>query len=678
MSSARTFLEQQLKRQLSSVSLDAAVLQGRGLAYARARLYLLAPRALLRTLIHGLELWILTLDFPLEFLLPLLTMRTLPAAVSGFHWGALEAMRSSVRTDAHSRAERARASTEAWLVWTSTLCLLGTLLVVGLIGTAETVEAGPFGLYGLFGIVTVVTLSIDLVTRTYYAGVYALGRAYRPSWSFFLPELCEISLLVLMHPALGPFALHAAVLCGALVRCALTLYYARKAYAARSLLRPHPFRLTQLRNIGALRISFATHNALSILPQQLDRVLLLSLLHAPVASETSIPLSLPYYVLRPILNLSQSWTRVFFPDFVRLKATGVHILQERFQRVLARVASFAGIASGVVACAGAFFGFGLEGFYASLYFIPLCVVRSHFSLMQVRDFALGQHQALFRVSLILGLFLAGLSLTHVSDRASLVALVLLLLTAMYVQQRASAAAWQKPARDIGLPRFLSTLCATKAPVRLTLAQFDKRYARAKALLNALEARAPSACITRVGRTRVLWWEPAELALPRAQIVKLGAGAFRHIESVVAPNGMAALFAPNLQAAMPEDLRHALSGPPAAHALLDQVNALAPPTYWLDLSAPSTPLPGLDPRTFVQIRKAILAEAHGRLQQLRSRSVEVAVYAPAGEPRWVFLWQSHTPVVEAAKALIRAASWRDSLHCPSLATPEPASQALRPR
>src|SRR5690606_29903850 len=120
-------------------------------------------------------------------------------------------------------------------------------------------------------------------------------------------------------------------------------------------------------------------------------------------------------LFRPILNLSQSWTRAFFPDFVRLKAMGVRALEQRFYEILQRVASMAGLLSSLATCVGALIAFDTDGFYASLYFIPLCVVRSHFALTQVRDFALERHRALFYTSLTLGGFLVALSVFQASD-----------------------------------------------------------------------------------------------------------------------------------------------------------------------------------------------------------------------------------------------------------------------
>lgn len=676
MTTTRSWLEQQLRRKRGT-TLDAALLGGQADSYAWIRLRLLLPRALLRTVLHALEFATLTRNFPFEFLIPLFALRALPAMLSGFHWGALETLRIRVRGDARARPARAQAATETWLAWTLGISMAATALVCLAIGSAESEESGPLGIYGSFAVLTALATSLELYARTYYAGVYALGRAYRPPWAFFLPECLEISVLVLSQETFGPFALHLAMITGCLLRNALTLYYARRAYDARSLPVPHPFRIGRLKRFPRQDAVTAVRHAFSILPQQFDRMFLLALLHAPMLASSALPLAAPYYVLRPIFSLAQSWPRVFFPDFVRVHASNVPVLRTRFLRIMRRISFATGAASALLACAASAALFGLGGLLASLWFVPLCLTRSAFSLMQVRDFAFGAQTALYGASLCMASALALLALLDAPDRPMLAMVTLLLLATMLIQRKLATPSRLVPARHVGLTHMLAVLSRVDAPLRLCCAHVDDRYARVRPLLTRMEAALTSGQVARLGRSQLLWWEPIEMALSRLSLAKLSAGTLRSLHVIEADTGLSALNQLSQQTFVPEEVRLALNAqrtdtPPT----FAEIRALAGDCQAIDLEAKDVPRETLadtscGPRTaarakdLARIRQALVAEAHGRPGPRRTGTLDLALalYAPAGEAKYIFLWPKLAPHAAEAAKRIRVASVRDSLKRP---------------
>ena len=202
MSRTRVWLAAQLRAQ-ERPSLDVALLTDRGGRYVASRVSMIGLRAPLRVAVHAAELTFLGRVFPLEFLLPLFALRALPGLLSGLHWGALEALRARVRLEVgRGRRDLAVLATEGYLLLAAALsaCLLGAVLVLTV--TDPDPLAGPFGLYGLFAIVSALAVAIDLWTRTLHAGVFALGRVYRPTWTLFAPDLLELVVIIGAWPAI--------------------------------------------------------------------------------------------------------------------------------------------------------------------------------------------------------------------------------------------------------------------------------------------------------------------------------------------------------------------------------------------------------------------------------------------------------------------------------------------
>jgi hypothetical protein len=671
---ARAFLERRL-RAWSRPSLDLALLTGAGGRYAVSRIGLIGVRALVRTAVHVVELWFLSRQFPLEFLAPLFALRTLPGLLSGLHWGALEGLRVRVRREARdSRRAGARATIEAYLLVAGVGGALLAVAVTALVTRQEDPLVGPLGLYGLFAIVTAVAVAIELWTRTYHSGVFALGRVYRPAWSLLAPDVLDVALVVLLFGAIGPFSLHVVVLASALVRGVIAIVYARRAYRSRGMLPPRVLRLRSLGTLSARDGTSALAQAAATLPLQLDRLLLLALLSAPPPAPTLLALALPYYALRPIAGFAQSWARGFYTDFVRLDALSMGVLRARFERLLARVALVCGLLSVSVFAAGACAMFGARGLEASAWLLPLALVRARFALEQVSRFAYGARAQLIAggAALLLALLLAASLALH--DRAQLLlvtgALLLSLVASALVTARGKRRA---TGSRLPLSAWLHVTSLHRAPIRISIARVDASVASARAVL-ALVARelAGTGHATRVGRAWLLWCEPLATARPRSAWARTLAGTLAELRDVAADTGSAALERARAAAVLPGELGRALAernpADPRAE-LIASAARLVPVAEPIDLRTASRTLARLSAPELALVRRAVLAGAREQHHVPQQAMYQVAVYAPAGEPELVFVWPRGAAGGGELRRAVRLATWRASIatgsdHAPS--------------
>ena len=646
-------------------TLDAALFTGRSARYAASRVSVVGLRAILRTAVHAAEVAILSRDFPFEFLTPLFVLRAMPAFVTGLHWGALEALRTNVRRETGSgRASLARVQVECWLAWTLLTCVLLSLGLTTLVARNPR-EHGADSLYGSFAILCAWMLTSDLVARTYHAGVFALGRVYRPTWTLFLPDFLELGLLIQTYPRLGPFALHLIVLVGTLLRAGITFHTSRRAYLARMHETPSPLRVRALSRLRTEDVWRSAKHALATLPLQLDRMLLIALLRAPAPSPEAMPLALPYYALRPIANYAQAWARTFYADFVRLDVASVTVLRVRFERLLARVSLVTGALSALFVVFGSYVLFGALGLAPALWLAPLSLLRSRFALEQTRAFTYDDLPALVRSGAIL---LGALSipwLVHLNDRAmllfALAALVLVQLGFGRIRSRAKERQLAL-ARRLPVSTWLSCLAAHVGPARIGIALADGKVGPPHALLTVLATRLEQGRAARLGRSWVVWWEPVPEALERSELVVLLGGCAQKLELVTGETGKHALENARQAGLLPAELSKALALParPAHAELRTRAQELVPSVLTLDARQASPELSRLSARELTILRRALVAEAREQDVVPSFSPWHAAVYAPEGEAELLFVFPAHTRDAGLLKRDMRRASWRGSV------------------
>jgi hypothetical protein len=662
----RTFdwLKAEHQRALRRPTLDLALLTESATPYAAARLGLPAARMLLRTLTHTAELWFLARQFPFEFLAPLFALRALPGLLTGLHWGALEGLRASVRADVRrGAAQAATAAIEAHLAAATLIAFSIAAAITALVVQIDDPIEGPLGLYGSFAIVVACTSAAEIATRTHHAGAYALGRVYRPPWTFVLTDTIELLGVLLLWGVFGTFALHLVVLAGSGARCAIALVYSRRMYRQRRVPLPR-LRVRALARLRPAELGSALVHALAAVPLQLDRALLIALLAAPAPS-TALPLAMPFYALRPVLGFAQSWSRGFYTDFVRLDGAGLGLLRVRFERFLARV----GLACGALACAALLAAslalFGTPGLGAALWLTPLVLARAHSSGALLQSFVYGSHRGLLLAGFALLAGLCAAVALRASDRTTAVVITAAWGVATLSATRAAGRARRdrklRP-RKLALAGWLHGLTQHEAQLCLFAARVDRAIATPGALLHVvvreLERRGMPGHVARLGTARIVWWEAAgeEKAIERWAPV-LG-GVVAELRCVPGERGSEALERALEADVLGGELVEALRAPQPS-ALEELAAQLVPGVQTIDLQRADHSVRSLAPHELPQLRRAVLAASRERTVRAHDAQ-RVVVYAPAAEPRIVFVCPERTPSVAALRRAMLHASWRASV------------------
>jgi hypothetical protein len=434
-------------------------------------------------------------------------------------------------------------------------------------------------------------------------------------------------------------------------------------------------RLRALASLERQDLLVAGRGLLSIIPSQLDRALLMSLLVARTAGHQVLPIAAPYYALRPVAGVAQGWARTYYVDLVRMDSLSATLFRQRLERLLLRVSMIAGALAGGTLIAGAALLFGLPGAQAAAWLVPLSLLRSHFSVLQIRALAYARADALAVLSLAMVVVVGCTFYLRMTDR-KLVALVTVLLAVVAVlighaQSRARTRHLSK-ARKLSLGAWLSDLCQQQTPVRLHMACVATRLARPTAVLHQLHSVTATARTTRFGRGWILWWEDGRTPLAPAELAALLSGTCQQHFRCDGGSGLAALSEACRSERLPSELGHALGAAQSADSPRDLRERFArelPTGHLIDAQHASPGLSRLPAGELALIRRALIAETREQHIVPRRAPWQVAVYAPRGEPSLVFVWPAHAAHGGEFRRAVVHASWRDSL---------PLSLGVRPR
>ncbi len=631
----QSWLEREQRAAARGVSLDEALLGGRGFYYAAYRLRYALPRAILRCALHALEVVVVAAVFRFEYVAPLIAIRSALTIGGALWWGALEGLRVRVRQHATRREwQRARIACEAWLSYSVDLCLL---LLLGLF---VWLRFGPwsseaFGIFDAFAIAGVLRLMLESVARTYHAGVFALKRVYRPLWSVLVPDVLEVAAVIALLPLLGLWSLSVVALWGGLGRVLLTFHYSRRAYQSTRLPPPRWLELGRARRKLPLlaELGMARHAAAN-LASRIDAVLVMALLAS--SGKQALYLAVTFHLLQPLFAASQRWAGFFYLDFLTLRLRKSEFLERRFRSLLLRSAlGFALIVVGIVAPLVVW----LKPDFPRPLLGLLCVflmLRSYFGLYQVRAFALHQHGYLVKLS-VGALVAVALSSSGLAAEGAAVPLLLGLLSLLLLWLR------PPPLREShelgGCPRLplLTWLAALKAqkpaaPLWIGLARNTRRAAIPRTrVARALASAIADGAISSVGKHQLLCFGlGAPSSELRRRLIVAGGGCLQSLE-LEAVSGPAQALA-RVAALLGADRQ---SDPVALRALFRRQ---FPEGRILD--AERGALRRVDPATL----RAVSAEISGHAPARRRGALDIAVYAPSGIPRLVFAMDRAAPAV----------------------------------
>lgn len=526
---------------------DDALLTGRAWSYASYRVRYLLIRVILRACLHLAEVMLFSMVFSMEFLGPVILLRSGTAVAGSLWWGALEQMRGKIRDLAFERRFASiRKEIDTWL-------LLAVVVVVLMLGSGTTWvlltpdERLGFSIFDTYALACLLRLAFDIVSRTYHSGMFALRRIYRPLWSLLVCDVLDIAGVLALWPFLGPWSFGIVLAGVGILRAVISLHYSRRAFSL-SKIPPIGFRLL-FRRFDLLPLEdlpAAFRHGLANAASQIDSVLIMALVAASAANDDYLGLAVLFYLVRPFMTAGFGWARLFYFDFKKLELKYSGFFRARFEHFLRRAAlAFAAVMSAMALLwAAAVWGNGPDATMTLL--PPFFVARSYCGLFEVQAFSYGRYRYLLAMTAILGAGILGVALLPFTS-----ATVLLLMTALMALSIVLLGAPKsapRPAASVGratlvsLPRWLQDLTAEAGEVRIAAATIKARLGSATRIMRELVKVVPFGAVTRVGRNQILWFEDAACGVrTEAEIVLGSAGSLASLTAGnVEPNGAVAL------------------------------------------------------------------------------------------------------------------------------------------
>ncbi len=507
-------------------AVEEAILARRFTAYAAKRLSGFVLTRLWSTLLHLVELTLLVELFSARPLVASLAFQNAALVVEALFWGASEALRRRLRELGPSSP--AAALTRRWLTgvtWVAIACVVAPIAQGAWLSRTH---AGTSPVLVAYGIAVGLRLAIDLLLRTFYSGVFAHGRVYRPMATFLVGPLALLGTTWLGWRFVGPWSFPLAVVVATALSRTISFVYIRRAYrisripapALRLVLLPrasrsaHPVRGPAARDVVL--------GALANLGTRLGSVVLLaavvpSLSSAAASEDDEVRmLALSLHLAGPLFVVAASWASVFYHDWKRL--------EDEASAKLARAFGVRLVAVSLVVAACAFCAMVLVvtsfvswGAAEPVVFalVPATLGASVWAAVQLRGFAHGAFldQAASGVAMLVVVWLA-LSENVLGEEGWTVAVavgpwVAILVHLVLVLGRASRVFAGKGKATASLPVFLRVLRATKGEVEVWEARATQQAGPvALRIARALERQGASAgaCV-RLG-AKLLWFERA--------------------------------------------------------------------------------------------------------------------------------------------------------------------------
>jgi hypothetical protein len=646
-----TWLARNARRERRHLTLEDALLTGRSWAYAAFRVRYLLIRVLLRASLHLAEVMLFSMLFSMDFLGPIIVIRTGTAVAGSVWWGCLEQLRERVRELAAARHwASVRQVIDSWLLLAA---LLG-LLSLG--GGAFFILSNPdkhlgFSIFDTYALGCLLRLALDMIARTYHSGMFALRRIYRPLWTLLVCDILDIAVVLALWPLLGPWSFGIALAGVGILRGALTLIYVRRSYR-RSKIPPLVPRLLA-RRLGALpfgELGPALGHGAANATSQIDSLLIITLVMVSSSNDEYLSLAVLLYLIRPFLTAGFGWARLFYFDFKRLERRYSEFFRLRFERFLRMAGlAFAAIMSAIAfVWAGAVWRTGVDLTAALL--VPFFLVRSIYGLYQVQAFSYGRYLYLFSITAALGAGILVIALVPLDSVAVLVLLTgLMTITVLaFGPPKGVPAPKARAGRAaiVSLPRWLALLGGEAREVRVVAVAVDTRLVNIGRIVRELARLTPDCAITRYGRGLAIWFETDRPAghLAEAEVALACAGCVRSLRSGERrAGGRDALREALAAGVLGDSLTRLLTDPIDPHLDGQGLRALFARRFpsGIVLDERGGYLPARKLNLGPDDIQRILIEVSRRSEGVSSRTpslmpVDLAVYCPCGEPRMVFV------------------------------------------
>jgi len=646
------------------LSIEEALVGGRFARYALRRMSWVALMRGLGTVTHLLEFTILLALFSRRGLTTSVVGQNLTLLLDGAWWGALEVMRRRVR-ELDDKAEIWRESSR-WMAWA--VRLAAACLVAGVVAVAARVGRyhRPPTVLDLYLLVCALRAAADVVARTFYSGIWAQRRVFRPFYSMAIGDPLGLLLIAVSWRWLGSWSFPVGLALTVVSSRALVVAYTLRAYRVARLSAPRlrwslPRRgSTPVTPVRAADVLWAAAGNLS---SRIGATLALAtMIRKPFDNVYGDPFPYVAQLAVPLVTAASSWARVFYHDLKRLEGELAALLTRRLQRWLLLVGlGWALVLCGALAVVAADFVGAFAVRQALFALGPVIVSLSILAALQLGALARGAFVRLFLGSTAACLSLVGA--LWMGARASDVTVGLyagcaiavgVVVLSVGAGARATAAVRALPT----LHAWLRALGRVDGAVRVGALRLDggARLGRIAGDRIAALLGDRGAVVVLARGARLLWFERAPHAVDAVALARASSGLGRAPRLLpVAADGRAALAA-----AVAVGL---LSAPAAvaadSRALLAEFRARFPDGVVATLDGgPSDGVAALAPR----LRQLLWLDACARVhdQRVRLRTpFDVTSYRPRGEIHIVFgVPRSRTTDERSAwRAHVDAANWR---------------------
>jgi hypothetical protein len=515
------WFRRQAAREARIVVLEEALLGGRLWRYAWYRLRYFFATYLVESAAHAVLVLLLFEELGWDNFVLVLVAVAGTTLASQFWWGALEAMRGQVR-DLH-RSGKPHRIAAVIAGWMTLAAIPAALLVVAMLVWLTWHAAGPgLGATEVFVATLLLRLALDLPTRCYHSGVYALRRVYKPLSATLAPELLGLVTMLALYPLAGIWALVVSSLLVTGVLTALSWEYTSRVYHFLGFKPLEGLGMGALRNSvrGAGREFLAAGSSHAVMA--LDALVVLALLYgAQTDSEALVVL----FLTMPTIRAGAEWARLLYFDLKRLELRLFTNLRRRFERYTVLLAWLLGAGFWAVAAAitTAFYGHGVGDLYLAL--LAFFLARSVLARVQIQAFADRAYPAVIATGVVLlfGIGAVGALADGETERLAAVAAVAAACGVALGRLTAVNRARGEPGTALLTLEWLGRLGQVREPVRVGSARLvaaqgpDRLDARSREerdrwrlsqLAGHLARRlGRSGSAAWVGPDRVVWFEP---------------------------------------------------------------------------------------------------------------------------------------------------------------------------
>ncbi len=642
--------------------------------YAGYRLKYLSMRMVLRVALHVAEMFLFARYFEEDFLAGVILVRTATFLATSLWWGGLEQLREEVRDETAAHMPHlARRAIEKWLALSVAFSSLASVAGIGIILATPNRELG-FSIYNAYAIACFIRLFLDLVSRTYHSGLYAITRVYRPLWSVLIGDVLDVALVLVMWPWLGVWCFSIAFLLVGIVRFVILLHFTGRAYRKSRMLpvRLHriPAGLTHLKGrelYGFIQYALANGAA------QTDSILVMALT-AFSRDTATLALAILLYMLRPMISAGYSWSRLFYFDMKLLWRSGSDFLRARFEGFLKRVALWISAAVGILCLAlGQLLG-GEALVFASLLFLPFLMVRSYLGLYQLMGFTYRQFKYLAGITVLTLLGIGGF--TGVQGNPALMMAGITGWLGMVIWRLPPR--FKSPARvrihrdpSDGPAAWLHSVLQESSGATIFVVTLDRRILPVSRVMRHLRQCYPSIEMTRISNARFCLFTPHPLL--GQELVQACGGAAMDVEaldvSIDGRNGPDAIIRVLLDVHIHNSGQKKMAAADSYRtpaAILGVFNDMFPTGQVLTLKSGRIPAGGLKRDEVRRLARMLLSErTHDWCRPVRMGKYNVFAFAPAGKVALLLLLRADEDALRVAafRQMLAESTLRASVQLP---------------